>query len=291
MQKKMFQYDIELEEIAEGVLVKQNSEAYVARGWQLTGPVVELVETALRSGLNWMIREEHPRRNSRWPNTRGTVYLAFSPTREQQWSLAIDTFSKSKGDFGFAVFNGKYHEQFVRHDIPFKFEARNKGAGHLVVERQSILPTIRQLADFEHNVLDLGRSNSSHTGFSTEYDIQRQLLERWDETPFSENFEIVQDEFPVDGGLTSRRIDILARGIRREDWLIVEIKRAEAKQVAVFQIEDYLLALGRKDEFAFGQLKGALVAERIPKKVREAAINASVEAYEITWPVNLTRVA
>lgn len=35
--------------------------------------------------------------------------------------------------------------------------------------------------------------------------------------------------FPVDGGLTSRRIDILARERTTGDWLIVELKRAEAK--------------------------------------------------------------
>ena len=39
---------------------------------------------------------------------------------------------------------------------------------------------------------------------------------------------MVQDEFPVDGGLTSRRIDILSHHASSQDWLIIELKRAEA---------------------------------------------------------------
>lgn len=291
MQQEYFQNGIVLENSAEGLLVRQHSEAYVARNWELTPSVVELVQTALQSGLIWMIRNEHPRRNSRWPNTRGTVYLAFSPTPDQQWSLAIDTFKPAKGDYGFGVFNGKYHEQFLDHGIPFTFEGRNKTAGHLVVERQFILPTIRQLVSFDNSVLDLGRSERAHEGFATEYDIQRAMLDRWDITPFFEKFDIVQDEFPIDGGLNSRRIDILARDRVNGDWLVVELKRAEANLEAVWQIQDYLLALGRKDEFASGSLKAALVAERIPVPVRQAAIDAGVEAYEVAWPITLTQVA
>lgn len=290
MQVQTFANSIELTEVEEGLLVTQHSEAYVARNWKLTPPVIELVESGLESGLTWMIRNDHPRRNSRWPNKRGTVYLASSPNPEQQWSLAIDTFKDAKGDFSFGVFNEKYHEQFIQHGVSFTFEKRNKGAGHLVVQREHILPTIAKLAEFDHSVLDLGRSTRDHSGFSTEYDIQRELLNRWNETPFADRYDVFQDEFPVDGGLTSRRIDILARDRTNGNWLIIELKRAEAKLDAIFQLEDYLRALGSKDQFAFGELKGALIAERIPTSVREAAIDACVDAYEITWPVNLAKI-
>lgn len=63
--------DIDLEQVAEGLLVRQGAQAYVARGWRLTDPVVALIQKAVTSGLGCMIREDHPRKNARWPNRRG----------------------------------------------------------------------------------------------------------------------------------------------------------------------------------------------------------------------------
>ena len=105
-----------------------------------------------------------------------------------------------------------------------------------------------------------------------------------------ERYDIIQDEFPVDGGFNSRRIDILALDRITGDWLVIELKRAEANIEAVHQVNDYLLALGRLDDFALGKLDGVLIAERIPHAVRKAASDASVTAYEIHWPLKLERV-
>ncbi len=289
MAHRRFANEIEVEEVEAGLLVRQGSEAYVARNWRLTPPVEHLIETALASGLGCMIRDDHPRRNARFPNMRGVVYLAFSPGPGEQWSLAIDTFRSGRGDYGKAVFNGKYHEQFVAAGLPFVFEGRNKTAGHLVVVRELVIPTLETLPSFDHTVLALNRVPHEGEGFTTEYVIQRAILTNWDRTPWSERYDIVQDEFPVDGGLTSRRIDILARDRLTGDWLIIELKRAEANPEAVRQVADYLLALGQRDDFAHGQLNGVLVAERIPPTVLKLAEAEGVAAYEIGWPLNLIR--
>ncbi|WP_141655889.1 endonuclease NucS domain-containing protein [Roseibaca calidilacus] len=238
-----------------------------------------------------MIRDEHPRQNARWPNPRGVVYLAFSPGSGGQWSLAVDTFRAGRGDYGHAVFNGKYHEQFAAAELPFVFEGRNKTAGHLVVTRQHVISTLEALSGFDHSVLALNRNAHDGVGFTTEYVIQREILTNWDQTPWSARYDVVQDEFPVDGGLTSRRIDILARDRMTGDWLIFELKRAEAKPAAVRQVADYLLALGKQDKFAHGRLNGVLVAERIPPTVRTLAKAEGVAVYEVSWPLNLIRAA
>ncbi len=129
MAKIVFPNAIVLEEVDGGLLVRQGDEVYVARNWVLTEPVIALVEAAMSAGLCWMIRTEHPRRNARWPNKRGVVYLAFSPSQHQQWALAVDTIRPATGDYGHAVFNGKYHEQFLKLGLRFTFEKRNKGSG------------------------------------------------------------------------------------------------------------------------------------------------------------------
>ncbi len=286
-----FDNGIEMEDVDGGLLVRQHGDAYVARGWRLTKPTIELVQTALDSGLRWMIREGHPQSHARWPAGQGRVYLAFSPTREQQWSVAIDTFRDGKGDFSHGAFNGKYHQQFLSHRVPFEFEKRNRGAGHMNVPRDRVLPTLRLMRDLDHSVLYLSRTEAVYEGFALEYDIQRSLLFLWDQTPFGQRHRLVGDEFPVDPGLNPRRIDILARNPKNGDWLVIEVKRAEATIEAVRQIEGYMLTLARRDDFLGGAISGALVAERVPSDVRRAANSAGIEAYEVAYPLELERVA
>jgi hypothetical protein len=286
-----FENGIEIDEVEAGLLVRQHSDAYVARGWRLTNSVTELVQTAISSSLRWMIREGHPQAHARWPSGQGRVYLAFSPTREQHWSVAIDSFRDASGDYSEAVFNGKYHQQFIEHRVPFQFEKRNRGAGHLVVSREHVIPAVQLLADLDHSVLYLGRTDRDGLGFVTEYDIQRMILFGWQRTPFAESFDIVADEFPVDGGLNSRRIDILARDPSTGNWLVIELKRAEAKLEALYQIESYMLKLSQRDDFLTGELSGVLVAERISEAVRATARKMGIVAYEVGFPSNIQRVA
>ncbi len=287
---KRFKSDIVVEQITEGLLIRQGNDGYVARNWKLCSATEELIETAIRSGLDRMIREDHPRRNARWPNPRGVVYLAFSPDVAGQWSLAIDTFNPRRDDYGFAVFNGKYHEQFLQAGIPFVFEGRNRTAGHLVVTRELVLPTIKALAGFDHSVLALNRVSHSGEGFTTEYIIQRKLLKHWEQTPWGEHYDIIQDEFPVDGGRTSRRIDILARHRVTGGWLVLELKRAEATPDAVLQTASYLLALAQRDDFDHGRLDGVLIAERFPQSVRKLADDEGIDLYQIGWPLSLKKI-
>ena len=291
MSQRSFLNGIKVAEVEGGLLVQQSGEAYVARNWRLTPPVEHLIETALANGFKYMIRFDHPRRNFRFPNTRGVVYLAFSPIPSGQWSVAIDTFHVGKGDYGRAVFNGKYLQQFRVTGIPFTFEKRNKSSGHLVVSRDQVIPTLKKIADFDHSVLSLNRTSHDGPGFSAEYVIQREVLVNWPKTPWSERYDVVRDEFPVDGGLTSRRIDILAKDRLNGDLLVLELKRAEARPESVHQVVDYLLALGRRDEFGTGRIIGVLVAERIPQFVRSLAHAENVATYEISWPLQIVQVA
>lgn len=286
-----FDNGIELTDVEGGLLVSQHGDAYVARNWKLSDATVELVETALKSGLRWMIRKGHPQAHARYPSGKGRVYLAFSPTRENQWSLAVDTYREGRNDYDFGVFNGKYHKQFQERSVPFKFEARNRSAGHMVVAREHVLPTLRLMGELDHSVLYLGRSSRTAEGFQTEYDIQRAILLEWNKTPFSERYEIISDEYPVDSGVNPRRIDVLARDASSGDTLVIEVKRAEAKIAAVQQIEDYLVMLGHRDDLAYGKLKGVLVAERIPEVVRSYANDQGIEAYEAEYPFSLKQVA
>ena len=231
-----------------------------------------------------MIRKDHPQAHARWPSGRGRVYLAFSPTREGQWSIAVDSVNAGRDDFGIAVFNGKYRCQFDLRGIPYEFERRNRGAGHLVVDRDRVLPTLQAVAEFDHTVLSLGRSEQTRNGFVREYDIQQALLCGWSKTPFGAQARVIGDEVPVDLGKNPRRVDILARDIETGDYLVIEIKRAEAQSDAIDQLQGYIEGLAKRAEYGESTLRGILIAERVSPAVTKEARAAGIAAYEIEHP-------
>lgn len=289
MRSQTYENGIQLQELDEGILVRQYQDAYIARRWRLSSRTDELVRTSLACGFRWMIRRGHPQAHARWPSGRGRVYLAFSPTRTCQWAIAIDSVNANRDDFGVAVFNGKYRRQFDTHGIVYEFEKRNRASGHLVVARESVLPTLQAAAGFDHSVLSLIRSRRRGDCFATEYDIQRSILFNWMDTPFGAYARIIGDEVPVDDGPNPRRIDILARA-KSGEYVVFEIKRAEARPAAIAQLQKYLEGLARREKYSDTGLRGTLVAERIPATVAEQAEAAGIAAYEIEYPLIFRRV-
>jgi len=278
---------ISVEELEDGLLVSQYNQAYLARRWRLTKNTIDLIEAATSAGLRWMIRDGHPQAHSLWPKGRGRVYLAFSPTREQQWSLAVDRLTADKSDFGIAVFNGKYHQQFLDADFPFRFEKRNTTSGHLEISRDHVFDAIALLKNFDHSVLYLSRKPSDSIGFTTEYDIQRSLILNWNRTALAKTFAIYGDEIPLTSGLNSRRIDILALSRDKQSWLVIELKRASATLDAVDQLSGYVTDIGLNPEFSGLPVYGMLIAERLPPLVRAKLKALGLAGGEISFPHNI----
>lgn len=83
----------------------------------------------------------------------------------------------------------------------------------------------------------------------------------------------------------------MARDRQTGDWLIIELKRAEAPIEAVHQVTGYRMALELRDDFAFGRLDCAPVAERSSPAAREFAGSEGVAVYEAEWLLTLRRVA
>ena len=197
---------------------------------------------------------------------------------------------KRRGRFSVAVFNGKYRRQFEEHGIRFEFEKRNRESGHLVIGRERVLPTIEALANFDHSVLTMNRSLRQANDFATEYDIQRKILFNWSATPFAKTARVIGDEVPVDTGQNPRRIDILARDRDSNDYIVLEIKRAEAKVVAIDQLIGYTYGLSKRDEYSHSEISGVLVAERKPPEVAESAQSANIATCEIDYPFTFRKI-
>ena len=282
--KKNFRFGITLEDCPEGIIVKQDQISYIARGWQITNEVIEMVDCCLDAGMRWMIRENHPQRGNLCPNKQGVVYLAFSPTRENHWSMAIDSFNSKRLTFGDGVFNGKYHSQFNKYKIPFHFEKRNKSSGHLIVKRNNLFLAIKKLIILDHSVLYFKKKERvNNIGFILETDIKRFIILNWKKTPFADQ-ELIRDEYPVTNGFNPERVDLLAFNKKSKSYSVIELKRAEALIGDLDQVEGYCKKLKEKNEFKNYSFDPVLIAERISDKIKQKASQKKILTYEIKWP-------
>jgi hypothetical protein len=237
-----------------------------------------------------MIREGHPQVHSRGLEGKGRVYLAFSPTRENHWSYAIDTFNRRTGELGHCVFNGKYRTQFDDAEINYSFEKRNQTSGHMVVPKNDVLHAIGLLKGMDHSVLYLGRDAVSNVGFRHEYDIQRAIIQNWPNTPIGKRCLLLGDEVPVDTGANPKRIDLLAHDQAADHYFVIELKRATARLEALDQLIGYCSTLRTSPTYRSRPIAGVLIAERIPDEIKLMAQDQGLMAYEIEWPCDFKRI-
>ena len=75
----------------------------------------------------------------------------------------------------------------------------------------------------------------------------------------------------------------MAKGINLDEYLVIEIKRAEANIEVLDQIKGYLAALRKNDEMSGASIRGVLIAERIPERVLSSANQLGFETYKIEY--------
>ncbi len=83
-------FSLELADTDGGLRVRQNDEAYIARGWKLTPSVLAVVEMALSYGLGCMIQNRHPQTSKREPMGDGAIYLSFARKSTEHWVLCLN---------------------------------------------------------------------------------------------------------------------------------------------------------------------------------------------------------
>ena len=293
--------NLELRETDGGILVSQNRTAYIARKWQLTKPVVEVVQWALDSGLHWLIQNGHPKESHRYPHGNGGNYIAFSPVQENLWVFAIDEQSpsstKERSDVRQAVFQKKYRAVFDEHGIRFKTESRN--TRNLLVEHSDLREAIAVAGSVSRDIGTIGGSRriiGSYRGFIDEAHLQGRLLKFWDAIDFGRPLECLASEYRISNG---RRIDILARDRATGAVVVLELKQQSANETVIMdQIVPYLedSSLRIQSSKQGRSPWGCLIAEQVPQKVREAvrACSHSIVAFEAIWTedgVSLKNVA
>ena len=279
--------EIKLSNVEDGLLIRQGELAYVAKNWRRTAAVEELFSTAVAAGLPWAIQQGHPRTNSLWPTGRGVVYVSFAIRFDLQWSVAIDTYNAAASNYSFAVFNGKHRIALQAAQVPFTPEKRNLTAGHLTVRRELVLSALKVVGSDNPDAVSLNRTPEGVDGFGTEYALQRELIQNWSHTPFFKSgFKFLSDEYPLDAGRTSRRIDIIAE---HNDGriLILELKRHSAPPSAVDQVCGYKEALRNDPRFLGKRVDAAIIAPRFSSETVTKAAIMNVPLWEADWPLAL----
>ena len=74
--------DLCLSQLAEGVLVQQSGREYLARKWQLTPQVAEIVRTAVKNGFSCLWVDGHP-------STSNAHYICFARDHAGPWEFLI----------------------------------------------------------------------------------------------------------------------------------------------------------------------------------------------------------
>lgn len=262
--------NLELLETADGIIVSQNNESYLARNWHLTDQVIEVIQWAIESGLHWLVQNGHPKICNRYPHGNGENYISFSPVQKNLWVFVMDEQSPSskhdRRDVRRVIFQKKYAPIFDQYRIKYKTESRN--TKNLIVEKSEIREAIAVASHVAHDVGVIGGSrlmNGDYKGFIDEAHLQGRILKYWNVINFGRHLNLVCSEYRVQGG----RIDILARDTLTHALIVIELKHQRAEENVVSeQIERYIHALKfTNDKCRFW---GCLIAPEIPHNVQKA---------------------
>lgn len=288
MERSWPEYSLELIDIEDGLRVRQGDDAYMARGWNLTNSVLDIVEMALRHGLICMIQNRHLQPSKREPMGDGAVYLSFSRSANEYWVLGLNDNAglnrRSRSNVVRVLFNKMYRHALIYADIPFQVE-KFRNASNIEVPVEFVERAMTACLPYlDSHARQRGKSGvpGDYAGFRDEADIERWLMENLNNRLLGRAFSILGRQMRIDVGI----VDILLRDETTEGLIVVEVKQGRSQPVHVVeQLARYLssqdLALIAKGR----PILGCLVAELIEATTKAAVerIGKPIVAYSITW--------
>jgi hypothetical protein len=149
MMRQWADASLTLEDVPNGLLVRQSGEEYIVKNWQITQSVCELIDAGIAAGLGTVIRLSHPMPSNRGRQGKGVVHLSFSASKTHTWSVSFNAFNHTLGDFRHAVIHKRYRTQFEQRGIEFGFE-KPTYQDHLRVERDRVIEVIGLLGGMNH---------------------------------------------------------------------------------------------------------------------------------------------
>lgn len=136
---------LELIQEPHGVLVCQNGDAYLARGWKLNSDLISIIQSFLDAGFSCLIREGHPRRENR---KKGVDYIGFSATTSDWWVAVLDKSSGQVPVMRITV-TKKLRDFLITTGISFVWETA--GGRNIFIDRAILSDFLALLSDRPHN--------------------------------------------------------------------------------------------------------------------------------------------
>ncbi|MBK9578949.1 MAG: DUF91 domain-containing protein [Fibrobacteres bacterium] len=281
---------LELEQAAEGVVVRQFGDAYVARNWRLTDDVIAKIKICLGSGLKAMIQVRHPEYANRMPKGDGVIYFSFARSEKEMWIVVFNDnspFPKKRpfDNVSTVLINKRFRHFLTAGDIPWVTE-KGRSACNVEIPCEFLETAIASClkgmeGDFQKNLSILGDQKG---GFRGESDIEKWLMENLEDRSGGQ-LEIIGRQVRLENGI----IDILAIDKDSDQVLIIEVKQQRAvSSVVEEQIPRYLASQRVMGICKNRRAIGVLVAEEIPESIRRLIREHSLplRGYEIKWSQN-----
>ena len=291
MKRTWPKHSLELSNTARGVLVRQDGDAYVAKGWELSESVLKVVETALRCGLACMIQNRHPQPSKREPMGDGAIYLSFARRSTEYWVLGLNDNAgldrRNRSSVERILFNKNYRHALIQADIPFQVE-KFRNASNIEVPFQYLQDAVEACLPYlDTHAHQRGKSGveGEYPGFRDEADIERWLMEQTDDKTFGRAISIVGRQVRTEVGI----IDILARDNESDGFIVIEVKQGRAQPVHVEEQLVRYLSSRYMAQLSKGKPSvGILVAELIEASTREAIERSPMPilGYTVEWRSN-----
>jgi hypothetical protein len=227
--------DLELEASADGIILRQNGSAYLAREWALTEQVDSFVEACVDAGLGCFIRHSHPKVSNR---ANGVHYLCASRAADERWVVGIDQYSPKARKTGDQIQRliVENHYGFALQRAGLRIDWQSSSANNIHVPFSELAHLLTVLAPVVDDVeKNLGTKRweeiKSRIGFVTEAVLESWMLATWDTLPFAHEISLVGNQI--------NRVDIVGR-TRLGERVLFELKRKPADLATLAQISGYL---------------------------------------------------
>lgn len=269
------EYDLKLEEVANGVQVTQHWRTYLARKWRLSSEVIKVVENALLHGVTAFWQHGHPSKSE-------SHHISFSfDHRPASWLFAIGSPS-CPPSLRCITFNKHLKEYFKANGLGYYWQWETSGGQNINIQPQDLssILTILPLSDIRDGKLPVfvrdARSEAPSQFYRFEADLENDIHSRLLQSPISpieiqrQRSFAANDTFEPDS-----RPDIIL--LQPEIVLILELKLHIAGEVELSQLLRYLNNNSLKTMFCKRPVHGILIAERFDNSaISSARIHSNV---------------
>ena len=258
--------DLSIEEQDMGLYISQNGKSFLARKWQLTSEVREIIKASIQGGFNKLWVENHPKGSS-------SHYICFSRSHLKPWEFLIGGEAKPPSIKMITVNNT--HRKILD-DSKVDFHWQNFGGKHLFLppKIELLKQLMGEISKYPHSNFNIkGKGHNfkkrviRKTGFQTEKELEDYVFRKL-KTHNTSVFR--QKKFNTEQYLVPNSIpDIIIE--KEKEVFILELKLNAANTADIYQLKRYLNNEQLQETYKTKKIKGILVTGYYDKNTLDEA--------------------